>query len=370
MCLIGYRHNNSELTLQQFINSHDKNSDGLGIMYVENGRVKVEKCMSPKLKHHRKLFETALETQDTFAFHQRMATHGEKNMANCHPYKILDLDEDGMDLYMMHNGVITSIHQEDKTMSDTWHFAEVLKKILKRDPRLIYDDSQFQCFVTGFLGFNNKLLFMNEQNEVLIFNEDRGKYVDGTWFSNAHSIENWKTTNFYNNNNYGSQTTKTTPITRSAEDKSCDISAKPKNEIVALVSKAADRGFNDNALYTEHAYSEEELDAYDTEIKEMITELTETEEYHEDLAVAYKEDKVARIADDYTLELDLYEDFKKHGQSELDKSDILDKLASTVFELEDDEIALLFQTEPNIGVDLFHHLVSRVMDLEGDQKAA
>ena len=187
MCLIVHKESaNSEFTLSQFYTSFTRNTDGLGIMYVEDDRVKVDKVVGG-YKEQLELFRKH-QDRDMYCLHQRFKTKGLINEVNCHPYKILDYDEDGLDLYMMHNGTM-QVTIKDQDMSDTWHFAEYyLKPVLKADPNLI-NNEEFQELISGYIGNGNKLLFLNNYGEVLIFNEEKGHTENGCWFSNQYSIK-------------------------------------------------------------------------------------------------------------------------------------------------------------------------------------
>lgn len=174
-------------TNRQFKNMIARNSDGLGIMWRENGRVKSVKCMGTD-KEKFKLFQTH-RNKASYAMHARYKTHGLVNEANCHPYKLLDIDDgDAIDLYVMHNGTLDA-PEIDKDMSDTWHYMEyILKPIVKADVGLIWDSSHIQSMITKAIGAS-RLLFMRSddvQYPVLIFNSASGKDEHNCWLSNSY----------------------------------------------------------------------------------------------------------------------------------------------------------------------------------------
>lgn len=102
-----------------------KNPHGWGISYVDtDGTLFVEKSM--EMSEALEAIRKAEETNREFIFHARWATHGEKNVENCHPFNIMNRNEPlGV---MFHNGKMEDLGQYDKKMSDSWHFALKVSK--------------------------------------------------------------------------------------------------------------------------------------------------------------------------------------------------------------------------------------------------
>lgn len=200
MCLIAHKPDYSgQFSNTKFRNASSHNKDGLGVMWVEDGRVQVEKVVGSYLqtlqlyrKHKHK---------EMYTMHLRFGTAGRKDETNCHPFKITDKDEHGMDLYMMHNGIISGFPEPDKTKSDTWHFVEhTLKPILQSNPALIHEDN-FKTFLEKAIGSNNKLFFMDDSGRVVIANEKSGAWKDGCWLSSPHYCNNPSYSHSRNTNN-------------------------------------------------------------------------------------------------------------------------------------------------------------------------
>lgn len=187
MCLIVYYPDveNCWFDEEDFETSYESNSDGIGIMYANNGRVRVHKSMGEFAKQKR-LWRSQVGIRP-FAMHQRMRTHGETDMQNVHPYPILTHEQHGYDLYMMHNGII-NVPEYDSNLSDTWHFVEYyLRPILETNHEL-WLDPHFQDMVEDFIGYGSKLLFMNGDGRVRLYNEKKGTWKNGCWLSNTYSI--------------------------------------------------------------------------------------------------------------------------------------------------------------------------------------
>lgn len=205
MCLIVVKDNNKgSFSIADFKASQAKNSDGTGIMYVENGRVQVERVMG-EAKNHLELYYKHMH-RPQFVLHHRMGTHGAKSIANVHPFKVLSIDEgDAEDLYMVHNGVLnmSKFTALDKSMSDTALFVyEYLTPLLRQFPGIL-EFPQFQIMLHDFIGTYNKLTFLNSAGRVFIFNKEQGDIHNECWLSNKHSIAQSKTETWNNSKRHG-----------------------------------------------------------------------------------------------------------------------------------------------------------------------
>jgi predicted glutamine amidotransferase len=191
MCIMFVKTKDQHLEPKLIERMYDMgNRDGFGMMWVEtiNGvdRVKVEKSMM-SWKGIMDLYEK--EMHRNMAVHLRNANYGEKNLENCHPYPILDIDKgDKMDLWMMHNGTIRDV-QVDKKMSDSWNFAtKFLPGYFRKHPNAL-QDKDFQYLLTAIIG-PNKLVFLDSKNRFTIVNEDLGAYhPTGVWISTKQEVK-------------------------------------------------------------------------------------------------------------------------------------------------------------------------------------
>lgn len=184
--------------------SVSRNADGVGVMYVEDGRVKVDKLVfdpldNTKTKEEKEQEYAAfcnayLEGKDRIVIHHRYKTHGKINEINTHPYRILSMDEgDPIDLYMMHNGTLS--FGSSVEYSDTYHFVEeVLRPILQGgNHALLHTEGVSKLLSSAVKG--SKLVFLDSDNNVTIINESDGKWQEvkdqegGCWISNTYSIQ-------------------------------------------------------------------------------------------------------------------------------------------------------------------------------------
>lgn len=192
MCLIVVKNKaDASFSVKDFKSSFTRNSDGTGIMYIENGRVVVEKVFSKEYKDHLDLYYKHMN-KPQFILHHRMATHGEKSEFNIHPFQVLSIDEgDPFDLWFAHNGVISMnkfSNDIDKRLSDTHAFATAyLRPLMKQYPHII-DNEIFQIMLHDFLGTSNKLAFLRSDGMTFIFNKSAGDEHNGCWLSNKYSI--------------------------------------------------------------------------------------------------------------------------------------------------------------------------------------
>jgi hypothetical protein len=163
----------SRATLEQCFKSND---DGAGFMY-NNAKKKLQV---------RKGFFTfdafwkAYEPMQhkAMAIHFRIKTHGDVDKDNCHPFLVND------NLGFIHNGTIKGYNNAHQK-SDTWQFNEdILQPFVSKWGKLALFDDPMKKLVEDYIGWS-KLVFMDNENNFQIFNEDKGIWDDGVWYSNS-----------------------------------------------------------------------------------------------------------------------------------------------------------------------------------------
>src|SRR5687768_9176607 len=99
------------------------NPDGIGIMYATHHKgkpiLKIVKKLPNTLAAAEQFIARMPDDARQCAIHFRWTTHGDTNLDNCHPYTVLEGQ-----VALMHNGVLSTGNDKDKTKSDTWHFIE------------------------------------------------------------------------------------------------------------------------------------------------------------------------------------------------------------------------------------------------------
>ena len=177
----------------------ENNPDGCGFAYINEDnfgvrRIKVRKAMEFEefyTKYQRALSENM---GSPFLIHFRIKTHGDVDLANCHPFKI---DKNHV---FIHNGTISKVQKVDG-MSDTRVFNRDILRIL---PKNWNKQSGIKTLIEEFIGYS-KLAVMDIAGKINIYNEQKGEWKDGLWFSNTSYLERKKYTPpapYQSNNTY------------------------------------------------------------------------------------------------------------------------------------------------------------------------
>lgn len=175
----------------RYLGTHG-NKDGMGVMWVDHGRVQIEKKLAKtddevvelynKHKHH------------ACAVHQRNQTLGKIDEDNCHPFKVTSIDDgDPWDIWMMHNGTIREI-QVDATKADSYNFATYfLRDFLRENPQA--SRSAHFCRILGGLIGKSKLILLSASGDpndlgcYMVVNSGEGTILKpGIWVSRKEKI--------------------------------------------------------------------------------------------------------------------------------------------------------------------------------------
>lgn len=179
MCLLVHHKPDTEFTLEHLRDFFNKNSDGFGALVNQGGGVKVIKTVG-NLDEIHELYNNEIKGHEA-VIHFRMKTHGDIDLFNCHPYQVTQ------DLWMAHNGILSTGNTADISKSDTWHYIEnYLKPLLARDPQLIHEPA-FQKLIESHIGYTNKFGFMDGSGKVIIINRQAGVEHFGAWLSNTYA---------------------------------------------------------------------------------------------------------------------------------------------------------------------------------------
>ena len=185
MCLIIYKNIGIDTIHPNILEeAYIANNDGFGLMYPDGeGSIIIVKTLDG-INNIKQLVADNSFKDKNVAYHFRYATHGAKDINNVHPFRILEKETDGLDMYLMHNGVL-NINSWNNSMSDTWHFVQGwLCPIIKQNPKVIRKP-WFKKYVENYIGHSNKFLIMDGLGNVEIFNEGDGKWTfEDLWLSN------------------------------------------------------------------------------------------------------------------------------------------------------------------------------------------
>lgn len=187
MCLIAHVPAGKSLSREIFDHANGVNPDGIGVMSVKG----IEKFFGNKQLKRARLYVDGLAKEGiAHAVHWRYATHGSKQLALCHPFK---LPVEGADVWLMHNGVITGMSKEvTNDVSDT--LAWVNKLV---DAPIVNTDLEYWNKKCTEIGKYNKGLVMYPEGKFVILNQDEGSTIGGIWYSNQYSLPAKERTNEY-----------------------------------------------------------------------------------------------------------------------------------------------------------------------------
>lgn len=191
MCIIVYKPVNQLVPLKTLKDCWDGNKDGAGLMFAEDGQLKIAKGFMDwkRFKKYYNRFGEERMLSVPMVFHFRIATHGSVGPANCHPFKVHN------DLWFAHNGIISAVDvPKDRDISDTEAFAEQYLGYLHSNleggltighlaTERYYGGTPINDMIGKFI-VGSKLVFMNGRGEVAIVNETAGTWDGEIWFSN------------------------------------------------------------------------------------------------------------------------------------------------------------------------------------------
>ena len=169
------------------------NSDGVGVMRSECGELIIQKSLPKNAQEFIKFYRENIEGYDC-AWHLRMRTHGATDLLNCHPYEVLNKADHGIDLWLMHNGILHTGNKADTSKSDTFHYiADYLRPMLANNPDFAFSGA-FDDLIGDHIGVSNKFVLMDNHNRMAVINESEGVYWGGLWLSNEYAWSASKTT--------------------------------------------------------------------------------------------------------------------------------------------------------------------------------
>lgn len=242
MCLIITQPAGLTLSRSDLLDIFARNGDGFGIMRAHRGTL-----------HTWRMVGDAADMLDLYhahaagracVLHWRMATHGEINVDNAHPFTLT------RDVAVVHNGML-DIGTPTQGKSDTWHMAQhVLAPIARDNPNALFNADMVHA-LGGMIGRNNKLVFQHADGRVAIVNRSAGVDYRGCWYSNTYAWDAPASVRPVAVARYGREWWETTSSPSSASS-ACTSSA------CAVLDSDSD------ALYMAEAVRAELLEVYET----------------------------------------------------------------------------------------------------------
>lgn len=181
MCIaILHTAGSNPLSEEMLQNCQANNPDGMGLAWVENQEIKIWKSLKNlglfKRKYHR-----AVELNSNILLHFRIQTHGDVNLANCHPYTI----PNHPDLVLIHNGTIKGTGAKTIGHSDTKAF---INQVLSKLPAGFHLDKTMQHLIEERIGFS-RIVFLDSKNRVRIFNQKKGDWKENPYILGDEEVE-------------------------------------------------------------------------------------------------------------------------------------------------------------------------------------
>lgn len=175
MCLAVYKPSGTLPDWEAYAEGFRSNSHGAGFAVVDGGNLIIRKGFFT--------FDAFREALLPFAnlqaaVHFRLATHGNKDGDNCHPFVVAD------GLSLIHNGILDIDCNQDKSKSDTWHYAKlILQPMAERDPDFFMRPEVVFLGESAIRG--SKFVFLRADGEFSIWNEGSGHWRGDCWWSNS-----------------------------------------------------------------------------------------------------------------------------------------------------------------------------------------
>lgn len=178
MCLIITQPAGRTLSRAHLVDIYGRNGDGFGIMRAIGGKLHVWRTVGDVADMLALYYAHAAGR--ACVLHWRMATHGDVNVANAHPFVLTS------DIAVVHNGML-DVGTPTRGMSDTWHMAHhVLAPIARDNPDALFS-ADMERVLGGMIGTTNKLVFAHADGRVAIVNRAAGVEHDGCWYSNTYA---------------------------------------------------------------------------------------------------------------------------------------------------------------------------------------
>lgn len=161
---------------------YTRNDDGFGFMWhTKSGGPQHYKAVGPVadfIAAYRRMEGHA----KPFAVHVRMATHGDVETSQSHPYT---LDDDGS-AWLMHNGILSTGNFADRSKSDTWHYINDTVGPLYA----ALGDGLFTPALLDMMGEaigSNRFILMDKHGGFHTVNKNQGLIWRGMWLSNTYA---------------------------------------------------------------------------------------------------------------------------------------------------------------------------------------
>jgi glutamine amidotransferase len=191
MCIIAIQPKGIKIKENILRTCWDANNDGAGIMYVDNGKIIVQRELHD-FSEFMRLKKHADKINGNIILHFRIATSGGINEKNLHPFKVNE------HVYFCHNGILDIDVPANSPINDTQIFNNYFMKGLPTD---FCNNSATMQLLEYSIGDRNKFVFLDSSGEFHILNEGAGMWDEGVWYSNL-SYKKYDYKNVHEKSNY------------------------------------------------------------------------------------------------------------------------------------------------------------------------
>lgn len=174
MCIIAIQPTGTKIKENILRTCWDANNDGAGIMYVDNGKIIVQRELH-NFNEFMRIKRNADKIGGNIVLHFRIATSGGINEKNLHPFKINE------SVYFCHNGILDINVPINSPINDTQIFNNYFMKGL---PTQFYNNNAIMQLLEYSIGERNKFVFLDNTGQFHILNERAGIWDEGAWYSN------------------------------------------------------------------------------------------------------------------------------------------------------------------------------------------
>lgn len=227
MCVIMVKKAGVEIPYNLLESACIVNPHGFGVAIADRGQLYIEKMYREEGNSPEPIAKALEELKEHQIYlHLRYKTSGNLGEANCHPFEVLNMKEDGMQMILFHNGTLFEYKDDnDKTKSDTHCFVEQFVTPLYRrifqtcNEEEMLNDPLAAVIMEKFVGLSSKVLLVDNYGNDLIINKTKGKEFDWGWASNDYSFNRthrepttssfWNARSQYNNTTYYKDGTRT-----------------------------------------------------------------------------------------------------------------------------------------------------------------
>lgn len=178
MCVIATHDDRARITHEEWNEAWKANPDGGGIAWIMEGKVHTFKSMDRDTLWNRYLEVT--KSAEVVLVHMRIATHGSRNLANCHPFPV----SDGRQV-IAHNGILTQLTGElGKDESDS---RALVRLVLRHLPPAWTDNPGMVELVSDYLnGDRLAVLTVDSKNPIALFGDWETDKAGIDWSNRYH----------------------------------------------------------------------------------------------------------------------------------------------------------------------------------------